>query len=101
MAVIREGAARTWKPEYRHAAHRKGLRYDSDITDEGWALVVRPSVAARRAHQSGLCSIAQGRDSLFHARIAVDLPYLGGNVALPDVISSALTFKRSDPRLTY
>ena len=28
-----------WKPEQRKAACRKGLRYDSDLTDEEWALV--------------------------------------------------------------
>lgn len=28
-----------WKPEHRKAACRKGLRYDSDLTDEEWALV--------------------------------------------------------------
>ena len=28
-----------WKPEHRRAAIRKGLRYDSDLTDEEWAAV--------------------------------------------------------------
>jgi transposase len=28
-----------WKPEHRKAASRKGLRYDSDLTDEEWALI--------------------------------------------------------------
>jgi transposase len=28
-----------WKPEHRTAARRKGLRYDSDLTDEEWSLV--------------------------------------------------------------
>ena len=28
-----------WKPEHRQAACRKGLRYDSDLTDAEWALV--------------------------------------------------------------
>jgi transposase len=28
-----------WKPEHRKAACCKGLRYDSDMTDEEWALV--------------------------------------------------------------
>jgi transposase len=35
-----------WKPEHRKAADRLGLRYDSDLTDEEWALVeplIRPA----------------------------------------------------------
>ena len=28
-----------WKPEHRLAARRTGQRYDSDLTDEEWALV--------------------------------------------------------------
>ena len=34
-----------WKPEHRAAADRRGLRYDSDLTDAEWALVaplIRP-----------------------------------------------------------
>lgn len=27
-----------WKPEHRQAARRVGLRYDSDMTDDEWAL---------------------------------------------------------------
>ena len=28
-----------WKPEHRGAADRRGLRYESDLTDGEWALV--------------------------------------------------------------
>jgi hypothetical protein len=28
-----------WKPEHRLTARRVGQRYDSDLTDEEWALV--------------------------------------------------------------
>ena len=28
-----------WKPEHRAAADRRGLRYESDLTDGEWALV--------------------------------------------------------------
>jgi hypothetical protein len=28
-----------WKPEHRAAADRRGLRYESDLTDAKWALV--------------------------------------------------------------
>ncbi|MDP8919858.1 MAG: IS5/IS1182 family transposase, partial [Pseudomonadota bacterium] len=35
-----------WKPEHRAAADRRGLRYDSDLTDAEWLLVaplIRPA----------------------------------------------------------
>jgi transposase len=35
-----------WKPEHRRAATRRGLRYESDLTDAEWALVaplIRPA----------------------------------------------------------
>jgi transposase len=35
-----------WKPEHRQAAARRGLRYESDLTDAEWALVrplIRPA----------------------------------------------------------
>src|SRR4029077_11243421 len=32
------GAPPMWKPEHRLAARRVGQRYDSDLTDEEWAL---------------------------------------------------------------
>ena len=28
-----------WKPEHRAAADRRGVRYESDLTDAEWALV--------------------------------------------------------------
>ncbi len=34
------------KPEHRKSANRRGLRYDSDLTDAEWALVeplIRPA----------------------------------------------------------
>ncbi len=37
-----------WKPEHRAAADRRGLRYESDLTDAEWALVaplIRPASA--------------------------------------------------------
>jgi len=37
--LIREGQPPMWKPEHRLAARRVGQRYDSDLTDEEWALV--------------------------------------------------------------
>ena len=35
-----------WKPEHRAAADRRGLRYESDLTDAEWTLVaplIRPA----------------------------------------------------------
>src|SRR3954468_24668550 len=35
-----------WKPEHRATADRRGLRYESDLTDAEWALVaplIRPA----------------------------------------------------------
>ena len=40
------GESRMWKPEHRRAATRRGLRYESDLTDAEWALVaplIRPA----------------------------------------------------------
>jgi transposase len=37
--VIREGTPPMWTAEHRVAARRIGQRYDSDLTDEEWALV--------------------------------------------------------------
>ncbi len=43
-----------WKPEHRRAAARRGLRYESDLTDAEWALVrplIRPAKRGGR-HRS-------------------------------------------------
>ena len=37
-----------WKPEHRHAADRRGLRYPRDLTDAEWALVEPVIPPARR-----------------------------------------------------
>jgi hypothetical protein len=37
-----------WKPELRLAARRDGQRYDSDLTDEEWALVAPLIPPAKR-----------------------------------------------------
>ena len=37
-----------WKPEHRAAADRRGLRYDSDVTDAEWALVAPLIRSAKR-----------------------------------------------------
>jgi hypothetical protein len=30
-----------WTPEHRRSANRTGLRYPSDLTDDGWVIVRR------------------------------------------------------------
>jgi transposase len=37
-----------WTPEHRKAARREGLRYDSDMTDQEWALVAPLIPPAKR-----------------------------------------------------
>jgi hypothetical protein len=66
-----------WKPEHRRAATRRGLRYESDLTDAEWALVaplIRPAkrggrprrVDVREVLNAILCpsSTALGRSGL-------------------------------------
>ena len=42
------GESCMWKPEHRRAAMRRGLRYESDLTDAEWALVAPLIRPARR-----------------------------------------------------
>src|SRR4051795_6830865 len=42
-----------WKPEHRAAADRRGLRYESDLTDAEWALVAPLIRPARRPPSNG------------------------------------------------
>src|SRR5215207_5197397 len=37
-----------WKPEHRATADRRGLRYESDLTDAEWALVSGIAASLRR-----------------------------------------------------
>jgi len=40
-----------WKPEHRATADRRGLRYESDLTDAEWALVAPLIRPAKRGGQ--------------------------------------------------
>src|SRR6187431_876902 len=50
-----------WKPEHRATADRRGLRYESDLTDAEWALVA-PLI--RPAKQGGRPRTADVREVL-------------------------------------
>ena len=55
-----------WKPEHRKAADRRGLRYDSDLTDEEWALVeplIRP---AKRGGRPRSVNVREVLNAIFY-----------------------------------
>src|SRR5688572_20656792 len=55
-----------WKPEHRRAADRRGLRYESDLTDVEWALVeplIRP---AKRGGRPRTVNIREVLNAVFH-----------------------------------
>ena len=52
-----------WKPEHRAAADRRGLRYDSDLTDAEWALVaplIRPAKRGGRRRSVDVREVMNG-----------------------------------------
>ena len=55
-----------WKPEHRRAADRRGLRYDSDLTDAEWALVeplIRP---AKRGGRPRTVNVREVLNAVFY-----------------------------------
>jgi len=55
-----------WNPEHRKAADRRGLRYDSDLTDEEWALVeplIRP---AKRGGRPRSVNVREVLNAIFY-----------------------------------
>jgi transposase len=55
-----------WKPEHRRAADRRGLRYDSDLTDGEWALVeplIRP---AKRGGRPRTVNVREVLNAIFY-----------------------------------
>src|SRR5688500_15779945 len=55
-----------WKPEHRRAADRRGLRYESDLTDVEWALVeplIRP---AKRGGRPRTVNIREVLNAVFY-----------------------------------
>ena len=55
-----------WTPEHRKAARRKGLRYDSDMTDEEWALVVPLIPPARRGGRKREVDVREVLNAIFY-----------------------------------
>src|SRR5215207_11649469 len=55
-----------WKPEHRVAAERRGLRYESDLTDAEWALVgplIRP---AKRGGRPRRVNVREVLNAIFY-----------------------------------
>jgi transposase len=55
-----------WKPEHRRAADRRGLRYESDLTDVEWAMVeplIRP---AKRGGRPRTVNIREVLNAVFY-----------------------------------
>jgi transposase len=55
-----------WKPEHRVAARRKGLRYDSDMTDEEWALVAPLIPPAKRGGRKRTVNVREVLNAIFY-----------------------------------
>ena len=45
-----------WTNENRARYDRRGLRYPSDLTDEEWMLITKPSVARQLWHAPGVAT---------------------------------------------
>src|SRR5215212_2932353 len=55
-----------WKPEHRLAARRIGLRYDSDLTDEEWALIAPLIPPAKRGGGKRTVNIREIVNAIFY-----------------------------------
>ena len=55
-----------WKPEHRAAADRRGLRYESDLTDAEWALVAPLIRPARRGGRPRTVDIREVLNAIFY-----------------------------------
>jgi transposase len=55
-----------WKPEHRVAARRVGQRYDSDLTDEEWALVAPLIPPAKRGGGKRTVNIREVLNGIFY-----------------------------------
>jgi transposase len=55
-----------WKPEHRTAACRKGLRYDSDLTDGEWALVAPLVPPAKRGGRKRDVDVREIFNAIFY-----------------------------------
>src|SRR3712207_7948313 len=55
-----------WKPEHRRTADRRGLRYDSDLTDEEWALVAPLIRQAKRGGRPRSVNVREVLNAIFY-----------------------------------
>jgi len=55
-----------WKPGHRLAARRIGLRYDSDLTDEEWALIASLIPPAKRGGGKRTVNIREILNAIFY-----------------------------------
>jgi transposase len=55
-----------WTEEHRKAVRRKGLRYDSDMTDEEWALVTPLIPPAKRGGRKREVNIREILNAIFY-----------------------------------
>src|SRR4051812_9608503 len=55
-----------WKPEHRAAADRRGLRYDSDLTDAEWALVAPLIQPAKRGGRPRTVDVREVLNAIFY-----------------------------------
>src|SRR4051794_40574127 len=55
-----------WKPEHRQAADRRGLRYDSDLTDAEGALVAPLIRPAKRGGRPRTVDVREVLNAIFY-----------------------------------
>jgi transposase len=55
-----------WKPEHRKAACRKGLRYDSDLTEDEWTLVAPLIPPAKRGGRKRQIDVREVLNAIFY-----------------------------------
>ena len=55
-----------WKPEHRVAADRRGLRYESDLTDAEWALVAPLIRPAKRGGRPRTVDVREVLNAIFY-----------------------------------
>lgn len=55
-----------WTPEHRQAARRVDLRYDSDLTDEEWALIAPLIPPARRGGRKRGVNVREILNAIFY-----------------------------------
>ena len=55
-----------WKPEHRAAADRRGLHYESDLTDSEWALVAPLIRPAKRGGRPRTVNVREVLNAIFY-----------------------------------